>query len=147
MYVLGSWYGNLAMIQHRFQKPQVQQFLNIETNSEFLATNKKLDHDMDIHNVDYVYADANDLSYDDVDADTVIVNTGLTDMPGRDWFDNIPRGTTVVLQARNADPNIQYQSTDDIIDRFRLSQVLYTGSMDLQDPETNYTRFMVIGVK
>jgi hypothetical protein len=68
-------------------------------------------------------------------------------MQGTDWFDNIPEGTLVVLQARDNDPGEQFYSPKDIQQKFPLSQVLYSGSLDLEDPETQYTRFMTIGVK
>ena len=61
---------------------------------------------------------------------------------------NIPAGTLVVMQGRvHHDPGQQYNSTQDIIDRFPLSKVLYHGRMQLRDPETEYTRYMVIGTK
>jgi hypothetical protein len=68
-------------------------------------------------------------------------------MPGRAWFLSIPDGTLVVLQGRDHDPNLNFSSTQDIIDRFPLSEVLYHGRMQLRDPETEYTRYMVIGRK
>jgi hypothetical protein len=63
------------------------------------------------------------------------------------WFDRIPAGTIVVLQARDQDPGEQYHSVQDITDRFPLSQTFYQGTMKLEDPETPYYRYMVIGTK
>ena len=51
------------------------------------------------------------------------------------------------MQARDQDPGQQFNSTQDIVNRFPLSQVLYHGKMKLRDPETEYTRYMVIGRK
>ena len=79
--------------------------------------------------------------------DCAVVNTSLTDMDGTDWFRHIPDGTLVAMQARDHDPGYQFHSTRDILKKFPLDQVLYQGSLKLQDPETNYTRFMVIGRK
>ena len=68
-------------------------------------------------------------------------------MSGIDWFEHIPKDTLVVMQARDHDPGQQYHSTDDIVQRFPLSEVIYEGELELEDPETGYTRYMVIGIK
>jgi hypothetical protein len=77
----------------------------------------------------------------------VVVNTSLIDIKGIDWFENIPKGTLVIMQARDQVDNEQFAAPADIEQKFPLSQVLYSGSLDLEDPETDYTRFMVIGIK
>jgi hypothetical protein len=91
--------------------------------------------------------DANDLDYQQVDDRSVVVNTSLTDMKGRSWFDRIPPGTLIVLQGRDHVVNRNFYSAKDIQKRFPLSQVLYSGELNLEDPETNYTRYMIIGKK
>jgi hypothetical protein len=53
----------------------------------------------------------------------------------------------VAMQARDQDPGEQYHNVQDVIERFPLSQIMYQGSLGLTDPETDYTRYMVIGVK
>jgi mRNA-degrading endonuclease HigB of HigAB toxin-antitoxin module len=63
------------------------------------------------------------------------------------WFKNIPPGTLVVMQARDQIDNKQFARPEDIEQMFPLDQVLYRGSLDLEDPETEYTRFMIIGQK
>lgn len=147
MYVLGSWYGNLALFLHRYGQPHVDQIINVETNSEFLSTGKKILDQAGADNVQYMLANANKLDYRQVDDSSVVVNTSLTDMLGRAWFDNIPSGTLVAMQARDHDPGEKFSSPQDIEKKFPLSKVLYSGSLDLEDPETEYTRFMVIGIK
>jgi hypothetical protein len=105
-----------------------------------------LDH-VGADRVDYMLKDANELDYRQLGRRGVVVNTSLTNIAGNQWFENIPAGTLVVLQARDQDPGEQYHTTQDIIDRFPLNQIYYTGTLDLQDPETEYQRFMVIGRK
>jgi len=53
----------------------------------------------------------------------------------------------VAMQARDNVDSRPFYSTKDILEKFPLEQVLYQGSLKLQDPETKYTRFMVIGRK
>ncbi len=147
MYILGSWYGNQALLLNHYPQVKVDKIINVETNPEFLKGSKHILDQVGANNVEYMLKDANDLDYRQLGKDGVVVNTSLTDMQGTDWFDNIPEGTLVVLQARDNDPGEQFYSPKDIQQKFPLSQVLYSGSLDLEDPETQYTRFMTIGIK
>ncbi len=147
MYVLGAWYGNLAVLLTLYPKIQVNEIINVETDPEFLKGSQRILNQVGADNVEYMLKDANDLDYRQLDSDGVVVNTSLTDMSGTDWFGNIPEGTLVVLQARNNDPSERFHRLEDIQQKFPLSQVLYSGSLDLEDPETQYTRFMTIGIK
>jgi hypothetical protein len=147
MYVLGSWYGNLALFLNRYPQVEVDRIINVETDSTFLAASQGILNKTGADNVEYMLKDANDLDYRQLDSDGAVVNTSLTDMPGHAWFDRIPPGTLVILQARDHDPGEPFASTEDIERKFPLNQVLYSGSLALQDPETQYTRFMVIGRK
>ena len=147
VYILGSWYGNLAVYMKLQPGITADKIILVEKNKEFLTTSRRLLDLAGADNVEYMLADSNKLDYRQLGESGVVINTSLTDMPGRSWFLNIPDGTLVVLQARDHDPNRSFSSTQDIIDRFPLSQVLYHGRMQLRDPETEYTRYMVIGRK
>jgi hypothetical protein len=147
MYVLGSWYGNLALYNTLQPTIGVDQIINVETNLDMLKQSQRMLDLIGADNVEPMLKDANDLDYRQVGHGGVVVNTSLTDMPGTKWFENIPQGTMVAMQARNQDPGEQYASAQDIVDRFPLSRVLYQGTLDLEDPETPYQRYMVIGIK
>ena len=147
MYVLGSWYGNLALLLTRYPQVQVDKIINVETDPAFLKGSQHILDQAGANNVEYMQKDANELDYRQLGKDGVVVNTSLTDMPGTAWFENIPEGTMVVLQARDNDPGEQFHSAEDIQQKFPLSQVIYSGDLELEDPETQYTRFMIIGVK
>lgn len=147
MYVLGSWYGNLALFLNRYPRVRVNQIINVETNQERLDSGEHILNQAGAGNVEHMLKDANDLDYRQLDRDSVVVNTSLNDIKGQDWFENIPPGTLVVMQARDQVENEQFNSPNDIEQKFPLDQVLYSGSLALEDPETEYTRFMIIGVK
>jgi hypothetical protein len=147
VYILGSWYGNLALYMKLQPRITADKIILVEKNKEFLTTSRRLLDLARADNVEYMLADANRLDYRQLGSSGVVVNTSLTNMPGRAWFLNIPDGTLVVLQGRDHDPNTNFESTQAIIDRFPLSEVLYHGRMQLRDPETEYTRYMVIGRK
>ena len=145
--MLGSWYGNLALYMTLEQRISSDKIILVEKNKNFLTTSKKILDQVGANNVEYMLADSNKLDYRQLGDSGCVINTSLTDMSGRSWFLNIPDGTLVVLQARDHDPNRSFSSTQDIVDRFPLREVLYHGSMQLRDPETEYTRYMVIGRK
>jgi len=147
IYVLGSWYGNLGVLLALDPVLEYRQLINVETDKQFLHASQRIHNHLGLDNTKYMLADANDLDYRQLDPDGVVINTSLTDMEGQAWFDRIPEGTLVVLQSRDHDPGNAAYSTQDIIDRYPLSEIIYDGRLNLEDPETEYTRYMVIGVK
>lgn len=147
MYILGSWYGNLALLLTRYPQIQVDHMINVETDPERLDTGERILDQAGAGNVEHMLKDANDLDYRQLGPNGVVVNTSLNDIKGTDWFENIPKGTLVVMQARDQVENEQFAGPEDIEQKFPLDQVLYSGRLDLEDPETKYTRFMIIGVK
>jgi hypothetical protein len=147
MYVLGAWYSNLAMLLTVAPEVDVDKIINVETNKEFLQVGKKMLDQRGVDNIEFMLKDANDLNYQQLTDSSAVVNTSLIDIPGTDWFTNIPAGTMVVMQARDHVEDNQFRNPEDIQQTFPLDQVLYSGSLELEDPETEYSRFMVIGIK
>lgn len=147
IYVLGSWYGNLALYMTLQPGIHADRIINVEKDKNMLDQSRRMLDRVGADNVEYMLKDANKLDYRQLGDNGVVINTSLTDMPGRAWFLNIPDGTLVVMQGRDHDPNQNFESTQDIVNRFPLSRVLYHGKMQLRDPETEYTRYMVIGRK
>jgi hypothetical protein len=125
----------------------VDTIINVEINPEMLDTSQSILDRIGATNVKYMLTDANELDYRQLGDAGVVVNTSLTEMHQKEWFEHIPAGTLVALQARDQDPGVKYHSAGDIQRRYPLSQILYHGSMQLEDPETEYTRYMTIGVK
>jgi len=60
-------------------------------------------------------------------------------MPNLGWFDHIPRGVMVALQSRT--------DIDHDIDSYALKPILYDGTKQLADPETEYTSLLRIGIR
>ena len=147
VYVLGSWYGNLGVLLALDPVIRYKRLINVETNQQFLQASRRIQDYVGMNNTEYMLADANDLDYQQLGSDGVVINTSLTDMPGRAWFDHIPSGTLVAMQSRDHDPGNEAHSTQDITDRYPLSEIIYDGKLELADPETRYTRYMVIGIK
>jgi hypothetical protein len=147
VYVLGSWYGNLAVLLSLDPVIKYKKLINVETDKKFLQASQRIHNYLGMDNTDYMLKDANTLDYRQLGKDGVVINTSLTDMDGQAWFDRIPKGTLVVMQSRDHDPSNEAHSTQDIIERFPLNEIIYDGKLELHDPETAYTRYMVIGIK
>lgn len=147
VYVLGSWFGNISLYMALMPFLRYNKVINVERDPKMIEQSRRMLAHVGAKKVQHMAADANNIDYRQLGDDGVVINTSLTDMPGRAWFDNIPEGTLVVLQARDHDPGAQFHGTQDILDKFPLTTVDYQGKLDLQDPETDYTRFMVIGRK
>jgi len=145
-YVLGSWYSNLSTILRKTSTP-IQHIVDVEQNKDWLATGQKIQQAMGIDDVEYMAADANNIDYRQLQGPGIVINTGTNDIRGHQWFNNIPLDTLVVLQGRDQVKNKGVASPDDLLDLYPLENVMYRGTMDLEDPETEYTRSMVIGVK
>lgn len=147
VYILGSWYGNLALYMNLQPTFDYTNIINVEQDQSMLDQSARMLDRVGADNVEHMFKDANDLDYHQLGNAGVVINCSLTDMDGTDWFKHIPDGTLVVMQARDHDPGYQFHSPQDILDKFPLNQVYYTGTLDLQDPETHYQRYMVIGRK
>lgn len=147
IYILGSWFGNLSLYLHLLPLFKHGPIINVENDRDMLQQSRRMLDHIGASDVQHMLKDANDIDYRQLGPDGVVINTSLTDMSGSRWFRSIPKGTLVVMQARDHDPGFQFHSTQDILDKFPLSKVLYQGEKQLEDPETTYTRFMVIGHK
>lgn len=146
-YILGSWWGNTGVIFAKKNLP-INKLINVENNKKWLATGHKLSKAMTPYHVESMLVDANELDYRQLTGPSVIVNTSVNDMTDSGWYDNIPAGTLVVIQGRDhSSGKYEYSSIEDLLEQYPLDPILYQGSIKLQDPETDYTRFMAIGLK
>jgi hypothetical protein len=147
-YVLGSWYGNLSIVLRR-SNVAIDQIINVEKNQKWLRTGQQMQQQLGLKNITAMHKDANRLDYRQLGDPGLVINTSLNDVRDQGWFEHIPPGTLVILQGRDAIPNAahSYSNPRDIVKHYNLEPVFYQGTMDLTDPETDYTRSMVIGLK
>lgn len=79
-----------------------------------------------------------------------IINTATEHFDSDMWFHKIPKGTIVVLQSNNM-PHEDHQfcvnSLDEFKSKYKLSELLYEGTLDFNYPSWSFTRFMLIGYK
>lgn len=144
IYILGSWYGNLAYF---LQKADLvfDNIILIDKDSNVLMKSEKLLRPLfEPGKLIFIDTDAKDVVYD---KPGIIINTSINDM-NTDWYDNVPKGMRVVIQGRDAiDGPTRIADMEQFTDMFPMSKTEYLGKKELKDPETEYTRYMKIGKK
>lgn len=82
----------------------------------------------------------------------VVINCSVEHFKNNKWFNSLPTGTLVCIQSSDViDPEFPWlitQPNPDIktfLDRFPVSEVLYSGTKRIQYENYGYNRFMLIG--
>ena len=148
-YILGSWYSNLSTILRR-TGVAIDKIIDVERRGEWLQMGHELQQDMGIRGVQHMQADANKIDYRQLGQPGLVITTSINDIADHGWFDHIPSGSIVVLQGRDSvsdGAEHTYKSPEELLEMYPLEHVLYSGTWDLEDPETPYQRSMVIGIK
>ena len=145
IYILGSWYGNLALL---LQKENIlfDELVLIENDEEKLkASRLLLKPFFKPSELVFLNTDAKDMIYD---KPGIIINTSVNDMES-DWYDNVPNGFKVIVQGRSEadDAVTEIEDLSQFNDVFPMTKTYYLGKSEFKDPETAYTRFMKIGAK
>ena len=139
IYILGSWYGNLSILLAK-SNIKYDHIVNVDIDRNSVKIGQKLAKLMGIaDNIEPMVKDANELDYRQLDSQGLVVNTSCHDMDKDQWFDNIPKGTMVVLQSRD--------DVKDDLNEYKFNKVLFQGTRKLRDPETEYTSILKIGIK
>lgn len=145
IYILGSWYGNLAML---LQKEGItfDDIVLVDNDEEVLRTSQNfLKPFFKPGKLIFLNTDAKDVVYD---KPGVIINTSVNDM-NTDWYDDVPEGRKLIIQGRDQVSGAVNKIADmkQFDDMFPMAKTYYLGKRDFTDPETRYTRYMKIGVK
>lgn len=147
VYILGSWYGNMSIILDKLGI-SAKKIINVDKKKEHIETGKKMIANAGIDTpIENMVKDANQLDYRKVDQNSLIVNSSILDIDDKKWWSNIPKGTLVLLQSRDRATRTPHDSLEDLEQDFPMSTILFKGTVSLEDPETKYNRFMIIGTK
>ena len=144
IYILGSWYGNLALFLEQagivFEK-----IVLIDIDEDVLkASEQFLSPIFDQGQLVFLHTDASDMIYGE---SSLVINTSVNDM-NIDWYYNVPKNMRVVIQGRDAVGGpTRIADMQQFTDMFPMSKTEYLGKKELCDPETEYTRYMKIGRK
>ncbi len=148
-HVYGGWYGILSFLllsRETFQVDRIESF-DIDPSCESIA---------DMINENWVRQEWKFKAYT-LDCNQgvrgspdLIINTSTEHFNSMEWFNRIPGGTAVILQSNDMpheDHVINFQSLDQFIEHFNLSNLVYSGSRDFVYPDWKFTRYMIIGFK
>ena len=143
IYVLGSWYGNIGIFLEQ-AGIKYDKLVLIEPNEEAIERSKKLlDPLNDDGKIVFISQKAEDVVYE---KPGIVINTSCNET-GPVFLTKLPDNMLCLLQARNNNDNTLFptEHEEDFVDYFPLQTVYYTGKKDLEDPEINYVRYMIIG--
>jgi hypothetical protein len=143
IYVLGSWYGNVGI----FLKEagiDFDRLVLVEPDKEALHKSEQLlTKIFDKKKLMFLDCKAEEVVYK---KPGVVINTSCNET-GPVFLTKLPDNMLCVLQARNNNEDTMFptEHEEDFIDYFPLQKVYYTGKKELEDPEVNYVRYMMIG--
>lgn len=144
IYILGSWYGNLGFVLTR-SDIKFKKIINVDIDKNRIDITDQIYKQLKIPS-ENMWADANTVDFRQADAKSAIINTSVQDIDPDRWFDNMPKGPLVVLQSRNNSEQ-GYPDLKTFDERFPLTNTMYLNQREFNDPETDYLRFMKIGIK
>jgi len=151
VYILGSWYGNVAVLLFMLNKYiTFDQIINVDTNATALRVGQQRLAKLGLDDkTEPVLKDANKLDYQQLGPSGLVINLSCHNIKGLSWLNNIPDGTMVVLQARNCDPGAvnQYKNFKEFDQALPIAKTLYQNTLELTDPDGPYEEYMKIGVK
>lgn len=148
-YIYGGWYGITAFLllsRGKFQVGKIRS-LDVDPTCEPVA---------DMINENWVWQDwkfkafTQDCNNYEGQYGDLVINTSTEHFDSMDWFDNLPKGTNVVLQGNNMphDDHIVHSSTiEQFKTKYPLKTYQYQGEKKFVYPEWEFTRFMIIGTK
>lgn len=80
----------------------------------------------------------------------VVVNSSVEHMASNVWWDNIPNGTIVCLQAsdmEDEDHINKFHNDRDLLTAYPVSELMYTGLKRFEFDDKSFYRSMIIGIK
>ena len=151
IWIYGGWYGITAFLLNSRGNIEIEYIRSYDIDDTCAEV-------ADMINENWVYQnwkfkaktqDCNTLEIDWTGPD-LIINTSTEHFETMDWWNNIPKGTTVALQGNNMphdDHHIHSKSLQDFVDQFPVSETLYKGQKEFVYPDWKFTRYMLIAIK
>ena len=150
VYIYGGWHGLLGFLLLSRERMPINHIRSIDIDSNACEM-------ADLINENYVFKGwkfksihANANSVEPLDA-SIVINTSCEHFDKMDWFNKIPNGTLVALQSNNLKHDHEItagvNSIEEMLYKYPLDTLLYSGSLDFKYPDKSFTRFMLIGIK
>jgi len=151
VYVYGGWIGVasfLLLTREKYPIKHIRSF-DIDAECEVIADHLMENYVWQQWKFKAVTADCNKIDFNAEQPDLVI-NCSTEHFDSLEWFDAIPDGTLLALQ-NNDMPHDQHSTCvgglKEMIERFPLQDIKFTGKMDFSYPTWQFSRFMIIGRK
>lgn len=156
VHILGCWDNTLAfmMLVRRPTHYGAMHGYDIDHNAIDLA-NKITDTWQ--HSFPKVYnhvMDVNRVNFSCTGKESIFINCSVNHMDGNEWFDTVPSGRIVCIQSMDIDDvnppwDVKYptKNINDLLEKFKFSEVLFQGTREIQYNTFSYNRLMVIGIK
>ena len=151
VYVYGGWIGVasfLLLTREKYPIKHIRSF-DIDAECEVIADQLMENYVWQQWKFKAVTADCNKIDFNTEQPDLVI-NCSTEHFDSLEWFDAIPEGTLLALQ-NNDMPHDQHSTCvgglKEMIERFPLQDIKFTGQMDFCYPTWQFSRFMIIGRK
>jgi hypothetical protein len=155
LHILGCW-DNLLAFMLLTRKPTFYNTVHgYDINPEAISNANKV-CDMWKYESPKVYnhvQDVNEYDYS-LHANSIFINCSIDQMDNNNWYNSIPNGSLVCIQTTNMkDPEFPWfikqttDSLDELVDKFKLSNLLYSGVKNIPYATNGYKRYMIIGTK
>jgi hypothetical protein len=155
LHILGCW-DNLLAFMLLTRKPELYSTVyGYDINPEAIYNANKV-CDMWKYELPKVYnyiQDVNDYDYS-IHTNSIFINCSIDQMDSNKWYDTVPDNSLVCVQTTDmTDPEFPWyikqttNSVDELIDKFKLSKLLYSGEKRMPYKEIGFNRYMIIGCK
>lgn len=155
LHVLGCWDNLLAFMLLTRNPTFYYEVHGYDINPEAIHNANKVCN-MWKYELPKVYNHVQDVNNYDFSncINSIFINCSMDQMHNNKWYDSVPKGRLVCVQTTNmTDPEFPWfitqttTSLDELIDKFKLSNLIYSGTISLPYQTSGYERFMIIGRK
>ena len=151
IWVYGGWYGVASFLLLSRNNMKIKHIRSFDIDPECEKSADGLLENWVWQNWKFkaITADCNDMNFTNETPD-IIINCSTEHFTTSKWFEDIPKGTLVVLQSNNMTHDDHFSCVDSLADfakLFPLTPFLYQGTLDFNYPTWKFSRYMLIGNK
>jgi hypothetical protein len=148
-HIYGGWYGVLAFLLLSRENFSVDRIESYDLDPACESVADMINNNWVIKNWQFK-AHTADCDFVDKTQPDLIINTSSEHFDSMLWFDTIPKGARVIIQGNNMlhdDHVVHSQTLQKFKDRYPLSEMVYSDSLDFHYSDWSFTRFMIMGFK
>lgn len=147
--ILGGWYGMLANMMFIRDRLDIESITSYDIDQSVKSVAEMINNQWALEGRFKARTeDCNHLV--EYDTHNLIINTSAEHFASMGWFENIPDGKWVVIQSNDMvhDTHVAtVPSLSAMIEKYQLSELLYSGEKRFDYEDWGFSRFMMIGRK